>query len=227
MSNLVMDMVDLVDSYERRVSGVDNLIFSSYETPSTSDDGLARASKTREDLTARLRETLARNCSLRRKDFERLAEEVFADIRIKSSQLEKERIEVRDSLKAYLKRQKDFAVSLKDQLLKCLEKGSTTDDVKLILSDIKRSHETEGEELSSRFRNFQLHLEAFRCEQEKLNQKLERLLEKGELLSIDDLRQVVVLTRVRRRTERNTGRSDVKHFLADLNTHSQRTTDGY
>ncbi len=107
MKDLVLD---LINSYEHRVVTVESLINNAYETAVDSDEGLSQAYNTAQKLRDDLRETLVRNCSLRRKDFDAFTSMVFSSIDKKKMDIENERKQIREILKAYLGRQKELVM---------------------------------------------------------------------------------------------------------------------
>ena len=94
------DMVlDLINSYENRVLTVERLINSAYEATADSDEGLSEAYNTAQKLRDDLRESLVRNCSLRRKDFDAFTSMVFCSIDEKRMDIANERKLIREILK--------------------------------------------------------------------------------------------------------------------------------
>jgi hypothetical protein len=164
MKDLVLD---LINSYEHRVVAVENLITSDYEATADSGDGLSQAYETEQKLKADLRETLVRNRSLRRKDFDAFTSKVFDEVEAKRTKIEEERKLVREGLKAYLRRQKELVTSLKEQLTKLSLEGSSNDNLEAILSDIKTSQKEEGEQTFALLRGFQFRLKTFHQELEQ------------------------------------------------------------
>ena len=73
-------VLDLINSYEHRVVTVESLINNAFESGEYSDEGLSQAYSQSQKLKEELRETLVRNCSLRRKDFDVTTAMVFTCI---------------------------------------------------------------------------------------------------------------------------------------------------
>ncbi|MBM3142942.1 MAG: hypothetical protein FJ005_07850 [Chloroflexi bacterium] len=220
MKDLVLD---LLVSYEHRVSAVESLVSSAYEATGDSDETLARACEEGERLRANLQEVLARNRFLRRKDFDTLMAKVFSDIERKKREIEEERKQVRERVRAYLTEQKELVASLKEQLTKFTE-DSGRENLAAVLSDIKASYTEEGEQTFGMLRDFQLHLESFRQEQEMLNDRLKRLSDRGKSLTIEDLRQLEASKdRQKRKAERKLRRQDVERLLAHFRQQRQET----
>jgi DNA polymerase III delta prime subunit len=219
------DMVlDLINSYEHRVVTVESLINSAYETTVDSDEGLSLAYETGQKLRAEIRETLVRNCSLRRKDFDAFASKVFSSIDTKKMEIENQRKLTREILKAYLGRQKELVTSLKEQLAKFSLEGSNRDSLELILSDIKTSQKEEGEQTFALLRDIQFRLKTFRQELADLNDNLQRILKRGELLKLEDLRQLQsTMAQERRKAERKERREDVERLLAHFSGERQES----
>ena len=67
-------------------------------------------------------------------------------------------------------------------------------------------------------RELKLHLEAYQNEQQEINHSLQRLVERGELLKLEDLRQLEAgRARQERKTERNLRRAEVNGMLTSFN----------
>ena len=219
------DMVlDLINSYEHRVTTVESLINSAYETTVDSDEGLSLAYETGQKLRAEIRETLVRNCSLRRKDFDAFASKVFSSIDTKKMEIENQRKLTREILKAYLGRQKELVTSLKEQLAKFSLEGSNRDSLELILSAMKTSQKEEGEQTFALLRDIQFRLKTFRQELADLNSNLQRILKRGELLKLEDLRQLQsAQAHERRNAEKEVRKEDVSRLLAHFNRERQES----
>jgi DNA polymerase III delta prime subunit len=203
---------------------VESLINSAYETTVDSDEGLSLAYETGQKLRAEIRETLVRNCSLRRKDFDAFASKVFSSIDTKKMEIENQRKLTREILKAYLGRQKELVTSLKEQLAKFSLEGSNRDSLELILSDIKTSQKEEGEQTFALLRDIQFRLKTFRQELADLNDNLQRILKRGELLKLEDLRQLQsTMAQERRKAERKERREDVERLLAHFSGERQES----
>jgi len=215
-------ILDLVNSYEHRVTTVESLIDNAYETTVDSDEGLSLAYETGQRLRAEIRETLVRNCSLRRKDFDAFASKVFSSIDTKKMEIENQRKSTREVFKAYLGRQKLLVLALKQQLAEFSLEGSRKDNLESLLDDIKTSQKEEGEQTLALLRGIQSRLKNFRQELADLNDNLQRILNRGELLRLQDLRQLQsALALKRRKAEKEIRREDVSSLLAHFNRERQ------
>ncbi len=215
-------VLGLINSYERRVVAVESLVLSAYETAGDSGDGLSQAYKTEQKLKADLRETLVRSSSLRRTDFDNLTSKIFGEIEAKRAEIEEERRLIRARLNAYLGRQKELVTSLKGQLTRPNLEGSSQDNLGGILTEIKTTQEDEGEQTFALLRDFQLRLKTYRQELDELNNRLQRTLERGELLKLEDLRQLQASwADERRKDEKKLRKEDVQRLLARFNRERQ------
>jgi hypothetical protein len=211
-------VIELITSYENRVTAVENLITNDQETKFESGDGLSQAYEMGQKLRADLREIMVRNRSLRRADFEICTARIFNDIESKKSKFEEERAEVRKRLKAYVGRQKELITSLKEELTECGRESSSKGNLESILNDIKTSQAEDGELTFSLLRRFQVRVKTFCQELEELNDKLKRTLERGDLIKIDDLRQLKANMAVeQRRSERKARQEDIQRLLTRYN----------
>ncbi len=217
-------LLNLVSSYENRVETVESLILDAGGATTDSNDGLSQTYETRERLRSELRETLVRNCSLRRKDFDVFTSKIFADIDTKRAEIEEERKVIREKLRAYLRRQKELIISLKEELARFTTEDSAKHDLETILGHIKESQTGEGEQTFALLRVFQFRLRTFQQEQEELNSKLQRILERGELLRLEDFRHLrASLAHERRKAQRQTRKEDVERLLVHFNMERQQS----
>jgi hypothetical protein len=219
MKDLVLD---LINSYEHRVITVETLIDNAFENNLDSDVELNQAYDTTQKLKDDLRETLVRNCSLRRKDFDAFTAIVFSSIEKKKREIDSERKLIRVILKAYLGRQRELVIALKEQLSKFSQDGSNKNNLESLLDNIKTSQRDEGEQTFSLLRDIQLRLKNFRLELADLNSNLQRIVERGELLKLEDFRQLQsTMAQDRRKAERKERKEDVERLLANFNRERQ------
>jgi hypothetical protein len=208
-------VLDLISSYEDRISVVEKLLTASYQVAATSNESLAELDKEREGLKTKLQEALARNCSLRRKDFNSLMARILFDSKGKKKEIEEEQRRVRKRLKEYLDEQKSLASFLKEQLVKFTQESAGKDSLEATIGNLKVTYQDKGQQILALIRNFQLHLEVFQREQEEINHKLQRLVDRGESLKIEELRQLqAAKAHQDREVERELRREDVERLLA-------------
>ena len=222
MNELVLD---IVTCYENRISMVEELVTGEYYTTATLDASLAAVAGERARLKTSLQEILARNCSLRRKDFNTLMERIASESERMKRELEEERESAREGLKRYLDEQKQSVISLRQQLVDFACEKVGRDALGATMTVIKATYQERGQEMFATLRNFQLRLESFQAEQEEINHKLQRLVERGESLRLEDMRQLKAAEAGQeRRAERELRRQEVESLLAHFNQQRQENS---
>jgi hypothetical protein len=206
---------DLITSYENRISTVQDLIGTAYQSAVTSEQTLGDLDKDRERLKGGLQRVLAKNCSLRKKDFNHLMQRVLADSERRRGEIEEEQEGVRQKVNEYLREQKELAISLRQQLVEQrVEENTHKSSLEAVISRIRTMYQGTGQQLFAMLRDFQSHLAAFRREQQEMNHKLQRLVDRGESLGIEDVRQLeAARTHQNRQAERELRREEVERLL--------------
>jgi hypothetical protein len=180
------DMRHIVDhtvsSYETRVQNIGTLFDTTHQILRGFQDSLLDTKQEREKLNAELRENLAKNKSLRRKDFEHMTEGII------SAQNEREK-EVRDVLNTYLNEQRAMARDLKENLGKfrdSLGEGEVqrVKEFQQMIKEILAKQTGRKDEVISK-------LKEFKKEQKMLASRLKELLAKGKDLRIKDLKRML------------------------------------
>ncbi len=222
MNELVLD---IVTCYENRISMVEELTSGHYYATATLDANLAAVVEERVRLETSLQEILASNCSLRRKDFNTLMERIASESERMKRELEEERECVGEELKGYLGEQKQLVSSLRQQLVDFASEKADPDAIGALgatMAMIKAGYQERGQEMFATLRNFQLRIESFQAEQEEMNHKLQRLVERGESLRLEDMRQFeATKTGQERRAERELRRQEVERLLAHFKERRQ------
>lgn len=218
MNNLVLD---LVVSCEDRISMVEELVTGAQCATATLDFSLGELANERARLGASLRELLAQNCSLRRRDFDELIESTISAPERKREALVQEQEVARDALKGYLDEQKRLVACLRQELDNIGLEKVQKDPLVTALAGI-RCNQDRGARVFDLLRNFQVRLEAFRKEQEEVNRRMQRLVERGALLRLEDLRQLEA-TRAgeERKAERRLRHQQVGSLLAHFKQRRQ------
>ncbi len=218
MNELVLE---LVTSYENRISAVEELIVSTYNTAMTAEGSVGELDDERQKLRASLQQTLARNCSLRRKDFDILIEGVLCESEGRTKGIEEERGRLVEKVKGYLGEQKALAMSLRQQLELAVDNLDRA-GLDATIANIRAAYQDAPQNLVFLLRDFQLHLQDYCREQAEINHKLQRLVERGESLSIEDVRRLeAAKVRQARKTDRELRRSEVERLLAHFKQHRE------
>jgi hypothetical protein len=208
-------VLELITSYENRIATVEELMTTAYQATVTSGGRFDILSEERERLKTGLQKTLARNCSLRKKDFSRLIEKILSNSNKNRELIEEERSRVSEKVQEYLDEQKQLANCLRQQVAEMAKDKTDKDGLDTIIGNIKATYADKGQHLFSILRDFQLRLEAFQKEQAEINHKLQRLIERGESLSLEDLRQLeATKAHQDRKTNRELRREEVDRLLS-------------
>jgi hypothetical protein len=215
-------VLELITSYESRIATVEELMATAYQATETSDGSFDILDEERERLKTGLQKTLAKNCSLRKRDSNRLLERLLADSTKNREAIEEERSQVREKVKEYLDEQKQLANSLRQQLIELTQEKMDKGYLDAVISKIKASYEDTGRQLFTILRNFRLRLETYQREQEEINRKLQRLVDRGESLSLEDLRQMEASEALQKRAaDRELRREEVDRLLAHFRQQRQ------
>ncbi|MFH1287493.1 MAG: hypothetical protein ABII25_02225 [bacterium] len=160
---------NIISSYEDRIQDVGEIF----------QDSFLDTRQESEKINNELRDSLAKNSSLRKKDFDQMMLGVF------SFQVNREK-EVKDLSRAYFNEQKETAKSLRENLKKFKES--------LVSGEVQRVHEFQGMireiliKQEERKNEVTSKLKEFQKEQQEMAKRLKELLAKGRELRIKDLK---------------------------------------
>ncbi len=180
---------EIVSSYESRISTIGVIIDNTHQI-------LEEFKTKRNEMSSDLKETLAKEESLRKKDFDNMMKDIL------SSQDGREK-EVRDLLKTFLAEQKEIAETIK----KNLAEGEKVriNDFKKMLQDIQARQKAGENEVSMMLKEFQ-------GEHKEMAESLRSLLDKGEAIRIKDFKEMLKNTRVRQIERANEVREKLDEF---------------
>jgi len=170
---------DIISSYETKIRSVGAIFDTTHQLLQTFQDSFLDTKQQRERLKEQLRENLAKNGSLRKKDFDNMMQEIL-------SNQEKREKQVRDLLNSYLNSQKEMAHSLRtnlDKVKDALAKGQVqrAREFQAAIKDILANQEKRKQQAIFRLREVQQ-------EQQQIAKRLEELLAKGKELRTKDLK---------------------------------------
>jgi bacterioferritin (cytochrome b1) len=172
----------IISSYEEKLQSMSLIIDNTQMVLGEFQESMSHGKEEKEALHVRLRETLARNESLRKKDFDAMMNTILF------SQDDRERA-VRKLLHNYLTEQREMARRLKENL-GTFKDGLNTDNIGRIndfhevLTDILKKQEERKAELAAT-------LKILQKEQGQLSRSLGELLSKGRELRIRDLKTML------------------------------------
>jgi hypothetical protein len=179
---------NIIASYDTRIRQIqtafqssENIAESSHSLFDNVHNSLNDLKKERNILSSRLCETLAKNGSLRKKDYNTMMSDILSTLD------EKER-EAENQFLLFIEAQKETAKLLKNSLLgiKDITAQDTSEKIIIIkeqLSQISKQQEMKKDTVMKTFMDFQqIHNRMMEC--------LESLLEKGNHLLIQDIKEV-------------------------------------
>ena len=159
---------EIVSSYQSRISTVAMIIDNTHQL-------LEDYKNKRNEISNHLKETLARQESLRKKDFDYMMKDIL------SHQDEREK-QVRDLLKTFFEEQKEIAQVIKRNLAEG-EKVRIS-DFKNSLKDIQARQKVRENEVSVMLKEFQ-------TEYKEMAESLRSLLDKREAIRIKDFKEML------------------------------------
>lgn len=203
MHDIKQLIVELLDSYESKVESIRFLIDTAYRAVRDANTDLTAAFREREEVSTRLKEILAKNCSLRKKDFDAMMDDVMQLLESKRVELEIEQKRLEEILKDYLSRERVRLALMRNKVLEADEKNLYP-----VLKEIRDEMENEADCILGTFMDMEQRLRTFNKAIKGLNQKLKNLLKKGELLRTEDVKNLrltekILLDRLLRDRGRN------------------------
>jgi len=167
--SLTRGIREILDSYEKRVGSVGALMRQAVEVVKNSQ-------RQQEEIAGELRNILAKTESLRKKDFDRMMEEMWGQRR-------KREKEIRDTLESFLREEKEMIDELRRKLIGP-DRAMKMDGFAVLKERIlnrQRGREKKANAI----------LKSFHQEQDELSSALRRLLSKGERVKIKDLKDII------------------------------------
>ena len=160
---------EILDSYAKRVESVGALMRQAIEVVKNSQ-------QQQEEKAGELRNILSKTESLRKKDFDRMMEEMWG-------QRWKREKEIHDTLESFLSEEKEIIDELKKKLVEA-GRPMKMDDFTVLKERILNRQREREKKISAILKSFHL-------EQEELSTALRKLLSKGERIKIKDLKDMI------------------------------------
>lgn len=172
---------DIISLYENKIEGIESVLENTHLLLEVSEESFFETRQEIERIKAQLRDSLARNESLRKKDFDDMMRDIL------SIQHEREK-ETRDSLKAYFSEQKEIAYVLRKSLEKFRESITKNESIRIgefhaFYKEILDNQEVRKKEVVSKLKEFQK-------EHQEMSIRLKELLAKGRELRIRELKSI-------------------------------------
>ncbi len=198
---------EIISSYEDRLRSITSIIDNTRMILGEFQESMANTRQEREDMKIRLRDTLAKNESLRKKDFDAMMNTILM------SQDDREK-EVRSLLDNFLMEQKEMTTTLREGLSGSRDalnqdNASRLAEYHQLLKQILDDQEQRRQEVVGKLKTFQR-------EQKELSYTLGQLLSKGRQLRIKDLKSMLKgfeMQSLERTTYRIKRKEDVQRML--------------
>jgi ClpP class serine protease len=173
---------DIISSYETRIQGVEALFQTTHQILQGFQDSVLDTRQEQERINGQLRESLAQNGSLRKKDFDKMMSVI-------SSHQDQEEQEARNLSKSYLNEQTNFVQELRESLRNFTEAlaGGEVQRVKefhSLITEIFARQEQRKNEVVSKLKEYQK-------DQQDMARMLNELLAKGRELRTRDLKSML------------------------------------
>lgn len=185
---MVAPILDLITSYQSRLSAVEELLTAAYDAAVAFEGSFTNIDSARARLLDELQKVLARNCSLRKKDFGILRDRIISQSEYRRRRIDTERKQLRQTMGKYLAEQMELTARLRQQLINSSSEENGRENLTAVIDHIKVSNQDSGRRLFLMLHEHQQKLAAFEKEQAEINRRFEVLLSKGTLLTIDDFR---------------------------------------
>lgn len=184
---------DIITSYETRIENIESIFNTTHELLQDFQKSFLDTKKERERISVKLRENLAKNESLRKKDFDKMMEDIL------SPQEERER-QVRELLNKYITEQKEMVHTLRGNLATVkdsLAKGEArrVKEFQAFTKEVLAKQEARKEEVSSKLKEFQK-------EQQELTERLNEVFTKQKELRIKDFKEMLKEINARQKERR-------------------------
>jgi uncharacterized phage infection (PIP) family protein YhgE len=200
----------IISSYEARIQSVEAFFEATGQIFQDFQDSLLNTRQEREKINSQLRESLAKNGSLRRKDFDKM-------MNVISLHLDESEQQVRKLSREYLGEQTKLVQQLREGLRNfkdALTKGQAqkVKEMQTLIKEILTRQDENKNEVTSKLKEFQQG-------QQQASEMLKDLLAKGEKLRIKDFKAMLAEFK-RQRNERIASqerrRQEVKDMLGEF-----------
>jgi len=201
---------NIFSSYETRIQSTGEIFNTTHQLLKGFQESFLDTKQEREKINAALRENLARNGSLRRKDFDNMMQGIL-------SIQDKREKEVRNLLNSYLNEQREMAQALRERLERFKDSLARGEALRLkefqsLIKEILAKQDERKDEVTSGLKQFQK-------EQKILESRLKELLAKGNELRIRDFKLMLKEFKAQHReriARQEKRRQEVRSMLGDF-----------
>jgi len=182
MKNVILECISF---YENAVFKIEKIIIEK-----TNQFEYEKNHEERENITIYLQKILAKNCNLRKKDFDVLINSILLDIEEKERQIKRKNLELTKQVKDYLDEQKLLVKSLRLTFAEFNFEKSNIDEIRKLSETFQEEYEKKAAEILKELKSFEKHYQFYIDKQRNIMKKLKELVDKDKELQVKDLMKI-------------------------------------
>jgi len=182
MKNVILECISF---YENAVFKIEKIIIEK-----TNQFEYEKNHEERESITIYLQKILAKNCNLRKKDFDVLINSILFDIEEKERQIKRKNLEITKKVKDYLEEQKLLVKSLRLSFAEFNFEKSNTNEIRKLSETFQEEYEKKATEILKELKSFEKHYQFYTDKQRNIMKKLKELVDKDKELQVKDLMKI-------------------------------------
>jgi hypothetical protein len=202
---------------------VEEIVSTVHEATSNLNEDIRIIQMESDNLKVGLEEIAAKNCSLRRKDFNSYMDKMLCRINNDKNELFEENKKVSESLRVYLEEQREWTLMLKDQVSKYIAGDIDRSELEAFVDKIKIPYQRGGRKVFRMLCDFQYRLQSYKKKMAEWNDVMRRLIRRGSSLGMEDMRQLEAIEdRAAREMNRNMRKQAVEDILTRFKQERQK-----
>ena len=144
----------------------------------------------REKIIIYLQKILAKNCNLRKKDFDILMNSILFDIEETERKIKSKNLQITKDVKDYLEEQKYLVKSLRLNFAEFNFEKSNLNEIRKLSETFKEEYEKKAAEILKELKIFEQHYQVYKNKHSIIVNKLQQLINKGNELQVKDLMKI-------------------------------------
>ncbi|MEN6349657.1 MAG: hypothetical protein ABFD08_09730 [Syntrophomonas sp.] len=179
-------ILECIDFYENAIFEIEKMIIgkiNEFEDEKNHND--------HKEITIYLQNTLAKNCNLRKKDFDVLMNDILSDIEAKEKDIILRKMQITDKVQIYMDEQKQSVKSLREGFSGFNPEKSNLNELRDLSENFRKEYEQKAHQMVSELRGFEREYQVYKSKKNELMHKLKQLLDKGKDLQVKDLIKIM------------------------------------
>lgn len=210
-------ILEFVNSHAFNVQLVEESISRAYDLLANGDNDEEKFYLEIEELKEKLEDLAARGCNFRRKDFNILMNKVLLQVEKSKDELILKRDELKVFILDYLKFQREFIQSFREKVTMYSSNQISKSELESFVKETKSLCEKREEEAYQLIVTYKQCLSSYMSKLERLSNRLRRLIDRGESIKAEDIRQLEAEEeREARIAERRSRQEDVRRMLSNF-----------